>query len=523
MGQKILKKIIFPPKLTINQKLNKNQGQMFKQTDHFVSIFFQLHQRLRKIHEVGQFLGSSCKKVKDSDDNEKHEAIDYRINSVFDNLRCLFDYELTNSFFVSNFMGGYFDDYVIEILDKNSKEWIGFDHSRFLTKDEIQIIMGLCEESSYGDIKSGENLKNKNVRNAFELLISDENFRVRNKTTNDCSNLRDFFNSSLCSTLIDQISKKFNIPFEIVPHKLNIYPVGGLFKKHVDTPIDTKRHFGSLVVSLNSYHRGGSLQINHDTLSTKIRFDTNTLSRPWVAFYSDCVHEVEKVVEGYRMTLTFSLLAKDETIVPLKLVESTINTSSLLKNVIRLTQESCDYSEMDEDDLEELNIFDNCHLEGNKLFYDGRDYYNGVGFILSHTYTNTYIESEFDYSKLKQIDKVFVDSLSKFIDKEQYELIVVPVASRLIDDSDYDEENPNKTDYYLGRLCDLLPTEFEDLNPKIKNLKNILFFNSTQSRYNLLFSQEDEGAENTGNEARNKDCEWIYWSYAAIVYKKSLI
>ena len=39
--------------------------------------------------------------------------------------------------------------------------------------------------------------------------------------------------------------------------KLNIYPVGGLFKKHVDSP--KKEAFGSLVVFLPCYFLGGDL------------------------------------------------------------------------------------------------------------------------------------------------------------------------------------------------------------------------------------------------------------------------
>lgn len=39
--------------------------------------------------------------------------------------------------------------------------------------------------------------------------------------------------------------------------KINIYPKGGLFKKHVDSPKGDA--FGSLVVFLPSYYRGGKL------------------------------------------------------------------------------------------------------------------------------------------------------------------------------------------------------------------------------------------------------------------------
>lgn len=43
--------------------------------------------------------------------------------------------------------------------------------------------------------------------------------------------------------------------------KMNIYPKGGLFKKHVDSP--KGEAFGSLVVFLPSYFEGGKLIVEN--------------------------------------------------------------------------------------------------------------------------------------------------------------------------------------------------------------------------------------------------------------------
>lgn len=50
-----------------------------------------------------------------------------------------------------------------------------------------------------------------------------------------------------------------NITAQLI--KLNIYPKGGLFKKHVDSPKGDA--FGSLVVFLPCYFKGGKLMVEN--------------------------------------------------------------------------------------------------------------------------------------------------------------------------------------------------------------------------------------------------------------------
>ena len=53
-------------------------------------------------------------------------------------------------------------------------------------------------------------------------------------------------------------------------HKINIYEKGGFFTDHKDTP-RSETHFGSLVLLLPAYYKGGALSIDHGGEST--RFD----------------------------------------------------------------------------------------------------------------------------------------------------------------------------------------------------------------------------------------------------------
>ncbi|KAI1333093.1 hypothetical protein F5Y16DRAFT_407097 [Xylariaceae sp. FL0255] len=97
-------------------------------------------------------------------------------------------------------------------------------------------------------------------------------------------------------------------------YKLNVYSgPSGKFKPHIDTPRSTSQ-FGSLVVCLPLEHEGGQLKVRHK--GQEITFDWSAShdkpDRPkicWVAFYSDCEHEVLEVASGHRLTLTYNLYA----------------------------------------------------------------------------------------------------------------------------------------------------------------------------------------------------------------------
>ena len=93
-------------------------------------------------------------------------------------------------------------------------------------------------------------------------------------------------------------------------NKLGIYGKDGFFKSHVDTPSHDQM-IGTLVVCLPSPHKGGELVVSHDGLEHV--FDFSKLSDDpskfqWAAFYGDCVHEVRSVIEGFRVTITYSII-----------------------------------------------------------------------------------------------------------------------------------------------------------------------------------------------------------------------
>ncbi|KAF9778832.1 hypothetical protein IL306_002889 [Fusarium sp. DS 682] len=115
-------------------------------------------------------------------------------------------------------------------------------------------------------------------------------------------------------------------------YQLNVYSgPSGMFKSHVDTPRG-RTHFGSLVVVLPTEFQGsnltqtltirrarvpnmrlgGQLKIVHkdqERVSLERRTCEGTIK--WVAFYSDCKHEVLPVSTGNRVTLTYHLYVSE--------------------------------------------------------------------------------------------------------------------------------------------------------------------------------------------------------------------
>ena len=92
-------------------------------------------------------------------------------------------------------------------------------------------------------------------------------------------------------------------------HAMLVYGKGQFFLPHQDSEKDDAM-VGTLVVSLPSAHTGGELVVEHGGQSVTYRAPKEELS--FVAFYADCRHEVKPVKSGYRVTLTFNLLADSE-------------------------------------------------------------------------------------------------------------------------------------------------------------------------------------------------------------------
>jgi hypothetical protein len=111
------------------------------------------------------------------------------------------------------------------------------------------------------------------------------------------------------ASLQAEVAQGLGVPrLEARLHNLLVYGPGQFFKPHQDT----EKHPGmvaTLVLVWPSAHIGGELRVCHR--DTEVRFPSQHLRAGairWFAFYADCRHEVEPVVEGWRIVLTFDLV-----------------------------------------------------------------------------------------------------------------------------------------------------------------------------------------------------------------------
>jgi hypothetical protein len=111
---------------------------------------------------------------------------------------------------------------------------------------------------------------------------------------------------SICA----EIANAFATEREVVAklHDVLVYPVGGKFDRHKDTPGEPDQ-LGSLIIGMPCHHEGGSLTL--DDGDTEQQIDWSGKQAPdelrWVAIYGDVNHEIHEVISGARITLVYSL------------------------------------------------------------------------------------------------------------------------------------------------------------------------------------------------------------------------
>ncbi|MEU1956404.1 2OG-Fe(II) oxygenase [Nocardia rhamnosiphila] len=93
-------------------------------------------------------------------------------------------------------------------------------------------------------------------------------------------------------------------------HSMLVYEPGQFFQRHQDSE-KADGMIGTLVVTLPSTFTGGELVIEQQGTEVTDQGSPEELS--FVAFYGDCEHEVLPVTDGFRITLTYNLVAKGRT------------------------------------------------------------------------------------------------------------------------------------------------------------------------------------------------------------------
>ncbi|GJE97692.1 2OG-Fe(II) oxygenase [Phanerochaete sordida] len=170
------------------------------------------------------------------------------------------------------------------------------------TDDEIKHLADSCDVATFG--RGGEDVHDESYRKAGKL-------DKRHFASNFCPELSGLMHVIRHNVLEGHNGKALKVEL----YKLNVYGPGSFFKAHKDTP-RADNMIASLVVVLPTRHDGGALVLRHEGRefkfeSAKILAQPQAPSVAYAAFYGDVEHEVEPVVSGSRVTLTYNIYLID--------------------------------------------------------------------------------------------------------------------------------------------------------------------------------------------------------------------
>ncbi len=196
-------------------------------------------------------------------------------------------------------------------------------------------LLALCKPSPYGDLKTGETKVDKSVRHAYEIRSDDPKLTIGEPGL-------EFLNAQK-KGISDTLYNGREI--DIVLNKVNVYPKGGMFKEHQDTP--KPGVIGTLVIQLPYNFHGGKFSLrasNSDSFHTDTDEDGYGTHRShrdasvytcsfasseyktknstsvemtacssgstynMVAFYCESPHKIDTVTDGVRVTISFYIV-----------------------------------------------------------------------------------------------------------------------------------------------------------------------------------------------------------------------
>ena len=173
----------------------------------------------------------------------------------------------------------------------------GFGPVEFPVSDEqARKLCALGRSARYG--KGEQTLADPTVRNTWEIPTSRLKFDKRRWT-------------KTLAPVIKRLSADLGLPdgctLEAELHSMLVYEPGQFFVRHQDSE-KSDEMVGSLVVTLPSSFTGGALEVEHRGETATYRASKKRLS--FVAFYSDCRHQIKPVKSGYRVVLTYDLVLR---------------------------------------------------------------------------------------------------------------------------------------------------------------------------------------------------------------------
>lgn len=290
-------------------------------------------------------------------------------------------------------------------------------------------------------------------------------------------------------------------------YKVLLYEKGGHFKAHRDTEKEDGM-FATMVLQLPSKFQGGKITVRHAGNEKVVEMDgeRSAYCCKYAAHYSDCEHEVSKIVSGYRLALVYSLCWTAGGAPP-----SADTGKAIVKNIAKILPQIC---------------------TGNR---------NLFAWFLSHKYSKHGLSGA-GIDALKGADEVVARALqqaNKLLPKEQqFDFYIAEVKRELQQFGDFwdedswsggfepngDEEDEVNIESWFGfdgNLAKLeMVNDFElDLENDVVNLHGPQSIPMKDAIQQLWGEPDDE--ENTGPTG-NEGATQTYWynNYAIFAWQK---
>ena len=163
---------------------------------------------------------------------------------------------------------------------------------------KIKALIKAAERAPYG--KGTETLVDTSVRDCWQIDAT--YVRVTGRAWPD-----------LFANVLGQVATGLGLPAERLGaelSKLLVYRPGGFFATHRDTEKVTGM-VATLSMSLPAAGAGGELVVRHRERKMTFDMSTNEPSElAFAAFYADCLHEVQPVTSGHRVSQVFNLFLR---------------------------------------------------------------------------------------------------------------------------------------------------------------------------------------------------------------------
>ena len=159
---------------------------------------------------------------------------------------------------------------------------------------QIREIINVSKKAPFG--KGSKTITDTTVRSAWEIDADQLSFHNEDW-------------ESFMKQIVEKVKEGLGIESSISPslYKLLVYEEGDFFLMHKDSEKEPGM-FGTLIIGLPSAHTGGELVIRFDGKEKVIDFSSSNYKIPYVAFFTDCDHEIKPITSGYRVSLAYNLL-----------------------------------------------------------------------------------------------------------------------------------------------------------------------------------------------------------------------